>query len=394
MRFSICHVPASLSEDTDRDVLRMTAEQSIMADQQGYHAVFLPEHHYTGYAPAGADPVAFAAYLAPQLKQAWLGFAITVVPIWHPARLVERLNLLDQLLDGRLLVGLGSGISAVEHAGMGLNTDEMSAGMTEEILDVALKLWDRKPDDPELTFETKYYKGTILKRVVPAPYTRPHPKLMRAASRPGPISRAASEGWPVFVSAHDGFRNFLRRLEQYRRELLTAGHDEETLAFCRRWTTRTFTSVAIGDTEAEARQIAVESQAAQGRYYASVRAAGQRAFELGTTSRPPFTPDITSALHLKDDTIYGTAEQVIEQIREAEKLGIGNLLLSFSYGAYDEKRRALSDEQQQRFAEEVLPHFNDADPSRETLEMDLSDFIAAADEVQPEAIDHPAQRGI
>lgn len=391
MRFSLCHVPASLEESDDRAVLRMTAEQSILADEQGYDAIFLPEHHFTGYSPAGSDPVAFAAYLAPQLKHAWLGFAVTVVPIWHPARFVERMNLLDQLTEGRLLVGVGSGISAVEHTGMGLNTDEMNAGMTEEVLDIALKLWERQPGDPELSFETKYYKGTILERVVPAPYTRPHPKLMRAATRPGPISRAASEGWPVFIAHHDGRRNALRRLEQYRQQLLAAGHDEETLAFCRRWTTLTATAVAVADTEAEAREIVVEAQAAQGRHFKQISASAQRAFELGTTSHPPMTRDLTSWQHVEDNTIYGTAEQVIEQIRHIEKLGFGNLLLSFNYGAYDEKRHALIDEQQRRFAEEVLPHFDNTDPAPETLGMDLSEFIAAAD-VQPEAIDHPEQR--
>ena len=393
MRFSLFHIPSSLAEKDDQAVLEMTVEQSIMADRQGYHGIFLPEHHFTGYAPAGADPVAFAAYLAPQLKRAWLGFAVAVAPLWHPARFVERMNLLDHLTKGKLLVGVGSGVSAVEHTGMGCNTDEMNAGMTEEILDIALKLWSRELGDPELSIGTKYYKGTILERVVPGPYTKPHPKLMRAATRPESIKRAAASGWPVFVMHGDGRVNFLRRLQLYRQELIAAGHDEDTLAHCRRWTTLTATSVAVADTTAEAHALVLRSQSAQDQYFHQTAPSMKRAYELGTTSRAPIALSFASPRAVKNDTIFGTPEQVIEQIQEIEACGVGNLMLSFNYGAYDPGRRSLMDEQQRRFAEQIMPHFSDADPSRKTLEMNLAPHIAAT-EVEPEAIAHPLQRGI
>jgi alkanesulfonate monooxygenase SsuD/methylene tetrahydromethanopterin reductase-like flavin-dependent oxidoreductase (luciferase family) len=393
MRFSVFQVPASAGADDDRAVLELSVRQALAADEQGFAAFFLPEHHVTGYAPAGADPVAFAAYLAPQMKQAWLGFAVTVVPSWHPVRLVERLNLLDQLTQGRLLVGLGSGVSSIEHAALGIKTDDMVGGMTDEVLATAMQLWAKRAEDPEISFDDgKYYRGTVINRVVPAPYTTPHPNLIRVAARPQAISMAARAGWPVFLFGGDGRVNLLRRLSQYRRELLEAGHDQQTLAFCQRWTTSpALLAVAIGDTEAEARDYVRAEMEAQQRHIVEEQPWAQRAFDLGVTSMPPYARDVTSPRYMSTSTVYGTVDQVEEQLRELEEIGIGNVLVAFNYGANDPGRRLQEEEMQARFAAEILPRFAPVDPPLAALQDTLADRIAIA-ESREEAVSHPMQR--
>ena len=107
MRFSIVHFPRSWDAAQDEAVIDGTIEHSLAADALGFKGVFFPEHHFHGYAPTGSAPFQIASYIAPQLKQAWLGMAVVVVPLHHPVHLVEQMNLLDHLAKGRVLYGVG-----------------------------------------------------------------------------------------------------------------------------------------------------------------------------------------------------------------------------------------------------------------------------------------------
>lgn len=392
MRFSAFQVPTTTGPDDDHEVIEMTVRQSLAADRQGFHAIWLPEHHVTGYAPTGVDPVATAAYLAPQLTQAWIGFAVTIVPSWHPVRLVERLNLLDHLVKGKLMVGLGSGVSAIEHAALGFRTDDLVGGMTDENLEIAHRLWEKREEDPDISFETKYFRGDVIGRVVPGAYNRNgRPNMMRVGARPQAITTAARNGWPIFCFSGDGEVNMYRRLAQYRRELLEHGHDEETLAYCRRWTSQTILSVGIGDTEEEGRAHVVADLEGYQRHVRHLASADRRVYELGVTSRPPFLRDVTDPVFMRNNAIWGTADQVEEKLREFESAGLGNMILAFDYGSYDPSRRRAGAEMQARFAEEIMPRFVPGDPETEQLRNDLAGLIEGKEDLA-EAISHPTQR--
>ena len=174
-----------------------------------------------------------AAYLAPQLKQAWLGFAVVVAPLHHPVRLVEMMNQLDQLTRGKVLFGIGSGIHAEEAIGYGNDFDYQVASMTQEFLDIAHRCGRSASDDPPVHFETPYFKGDVLERIVPAPYTKPHPKLMGVAGRDSSIQRAATNGWPVLRRR---LRPGLAQPPAYREALAKAGHGRRWLRTA--WTGR------------------------------------------------------------------------------------------------------------------------------------------------------------
>ena len=57
-------------------------------------------------------------------------------------------------------------------------------------LDVMQRLWDYRNGDPAYTFETERYRGTIVKRPVPAPYRAHHPHVIVTARRPEALARA------------------------------------------------------------------------------------------------------------------------------------------------------------------------------------------------------------
>ncbi|SUJ10289.1 Limonene 1,2-monooxygenase [Sphingomonas paucimobilis] len=80
--------------------------------------------------PIASDSYMFASYLAAKFPHMHFGFSVTSVPLHHPVRFVERINILDQLTDGKLLVGVGSGTTPEEMIGFGV--DYRDAGAISE----------------------------------------------------------------------------------------------------------------------------------------------------------------------------------------------------------------------------------------------------------------------
>ena len=375
MKFSICHFPRSWDEDEDTKIIRSVIDHSLQADELGFDGVFFPEHHFHGYSPTGSDPFLTAAYLAPQLKQAWLGFAVVVAPLHHPVRLVESMNHLDQLTRGKVLFGLGSGIHAEEAVGYGNNFDYQLAKMTSEFLEIADRLWDKKIDDPPVHFETPYYKGDVLERIVPAPYRRPHPYLMGVAGRESSILRAARRGWPVFVGAFDqGWRS----LRAYRQELAEAGHSPEVLAHCMEWTTVTFQGMFVAETEEKAFESMLKTMTGHERHIQRQTPFIRKAEEIGNVSQEQVRvrPPANSEPYYSRFCLWGSPETVAAKLQGYADVGIGNVLMSFNNGLHDEERVQSAQESITLFATEVMPRLKGIETPKDPLAIDLGEEMA------------------
>ena len=172
--------------------------------------------------PWHSNPMQFAAYIAPQISaDRYLGFGVLSAPLYHPVRLVESMNLLDQLTRGKALFGIGSGWQGSEVAGLGVDPDYHKSGRaTEDTLDVMVSLWNFRDGDPEYNFEVGSNRGRIMKRIMPAPYTKRHPIIIRTASRDSALVRAAQNGWPAFLGIFGG--DVRKQARTYRRALATS----------------------------------------------------------------------------------------------------------------------------------------------------------------------------
>ncbi|KPI11985.1 luciferase family protein [Actinobacteria bacterium OK074] len=357
MRFSLIHFPRSTGPQEDRWIIDAMTEQSLWADAHGFGAVFLPEHHFTGYSPLSSDPFQYAAYLAPQLRRAHLGMAVAVLPAHHPVRLVEQMNQLDQLTRGRVIFGIGSGGLAEEVIGFGVEVEDQTGGMLAENLDIALRLWAKRREDPPVRFRTAYYKGVVLDRIVPAPYRQPHPLLAGVAMREQSIVRTARNGWPAFLVSFGGYDKVAGRLLAYRRELAAAGHAPEVLARCMDWTTLTLQIVQISDTRERA-LAELRARLAKLEAHHDRRAdLHQRAAEIAGTGTGLRRPDYTSDEYIAQWCVYGTPDEVAEQIRPYADLGIGTVMLSFNNAPYDQEELAATRRSMRLFVDEVMPRF-------------------------------------
>ncbi|MFC7538370.1 LLM class flavin-dependent oxidoreductase [Siccirubricoccus deserti] len=85
-----------------------------------------------------------------------VGFAVAQVSLHHPVRLAEQIALLDNLGQGRLIVGLGRGTAynVYEYQGYGIDWQEAQARY-EEAEAIMLKAWNSPSG-----FEHKESSGT------------------------------------------------------------------------------------------------------------------------------------------------------------------------------------------------------------------------------------------
>ena len=88
------------------------------ADALGFYAYHLAEHQSPlCMAPS---PSVFLAAAARHTRQLRLGALVYMVPFYHPLRLIEEMCMLDHLSGGRLQIGIGRGITAIEHTFWGI----------------------------------------------------------------------------------------------------------------------------------------------------------------------------------------------------------------------------------------------------------------------------------
>jgi alkanesulfonate monooxygenase SsuD/methylene tetrahydromethanopterin reductase-like flavin-dependent oxidoreductase (luciferase family) len=136
-------------------------------ERLGYYAYQLAEHHGT---PLGiASPHLMLAAASRLTSAIRLGTLISILPLVPPLRMVEEAATLDQLTNGRLVLGVGRGVSPVETGFHGVPGDEAQPRFDEafEILRMGLA-----PDVAEVTFHGKYYDIDAAP-VVTKPVQRP-----------------------------------------------------------------------------------------------------------------------------------------------------------------------------------------------------------------------------
>jgi alkanesulfonate monooxygenase SsuD/methylene tetrahydromethanopterin reductase-like flavin-dependent oxidoreductase (luciferase family) len=164
------------------------------ADRSGFKYTWATEHHFLEeYSHLSANE-SFLAYLAGVTERIHLGSGIINItpPVNHPARVAERVAMIDHLSGGRFEFGTGRGSSTTEQVGFGITEPDVTKAMWAEALPQIVRMWT----------ETDYaYAGEHFsmpaRNVLPKPYTQPHPPLWVAAGNPGTFETAARMGLGV-----------------------------------------------------------------------------------------------------------------------------------------------------------------------------------------------------
>ena len=117
-------------------------------------------------------------------------------PVNHPARVAERVAMIDHLSEGRMEFGVGRGSSSTEQKGFGIQDPELTKLMVDEVFPEFKRMWSTT----DYRFDGEYF-SMPPRNVLPKPYTDPHPPLWIAAGNPSTFEKAARMGVGVLCFA-------------------------------------------------------------------------------------------------------------------------------------------------------------------------------------------------
>ena len=168
MRFGHFLYPMNLDASKDYQAIEDSLAEAELVERLGFDAVWIAEHHFVGEAAYG-DPLVFAAAVAMKTKRVLIGLGIVEMSLHNPVQLAIQTALLDNLCQGRLVVGTGRGsnYNAFEYVGFGTTVTEGQERLPEAE-DLLLKAWTTE----DLHYEGKYWK-VAFPAVRPRPYQKP-----------------------------------------------------------------------------------------------------------------------------------------------------------------------------------------------------------------------------
>jgi len=192
-------------------------ERIDVMDRSGYDAVWLAEHHFTGYSVCPSVHL-MGMHVAGRTRNLRIGTAVSLAAFYHPLRLAEEVALLDVLSGGRVNWGAGRGFDRNEFANFGVPADE-SYPRFREHFELVLEAWKQE----KLTWHGRYFDFDAVE-VLPKPLQKPHPPTWVAASSPPAIEWAAARGHSILLDPHSSHAEIASKRELYRAELEKHGH--------------------------------------------------------------------------------------------------------------------------------------------------------------------------
>ncbi len=200
------------------ETLKEDREAILLADRLGFTEAFVGEHT-TDLAETIPSCLMFLSTLVHDTKNIRLGTGTLNLPNGHPAAFAANVAMLDNLLEGRLIVGISPG-GLPSDMEVFENLDRNRKAMFLECINQMIAIWTG--DAPynlkgefwnistARTLITEIGQGTNLK-----PYQRPHPPIVVTAVEPfsAGVSAAAARGWetisanfllPQWVKSHWG----------------------------------------------------------------------------------------------------------------------------------------------------------------------------------------------
>ena len=286
------------------------------ADEHGYDSIWITDHIVlpkvtTSQYPYAADgrfdveaaqhylePLTVMTYLAGITERPAIGSSVLVLPYRNPLLVAKMVATLDVLSKGRVILGVGVGWMEEEFRALNLTTFRDRGAVTDEYIQILRELW---------TKERPRYQGHFYSfeevRFYPKPVQKPHPPIWIAGHTRAALRRAArlGDGWhPIGLRPPAGLypEEFAKLAADIRSQAEATGRDPKTITLSFRAPIKFTNGTVSGD-------------------------------------RTPF---------------IGSRDQIIEDIRTYQRLGVSHLIFDFAGPSAD----AIL-EQLHRFAEEVRP---------------------------------------
>jgi len=209
---------------TDTAMLHAFLEK---AEELGLHSLWVQEQ-ILGRGKPSLEPVALLSYAAGLTRRLRLGTAVLLTPLRSPVQLAKALATLDQLSDGRLIVGVGLGASTAVYPAFGISPERRVRRFTE-----GLQLMKRLWAEERVTFEGEFWKLENA-CMLPKPVQKPHPPVWFGGGHPNVLRRAVELGDGWMGAGSSSSEGFHERVQQIRALLSQAKRDPSTFVISKR----------------------------------------------------------------------------------------------------------------------------------------------------------------
>lgn len=174
------------------EVYRETLEQVQLAERPNFDSAWLSEHHFLpdGYCPS---VLATASATAAVTKKIKIGTATLILPLHNPVRIAEDAAVVDNISNGKLLLGVALGYRNEEFDGFGIPIKQRTSRL-EEGIDVIVKSWTQD----NFSYEGKRYKFSKL-NVTPKLVQKSHIPIYIGAIEEPAVRRAGRLGFTLLI---------------------------------------------------------------------------------------------------------------------------------------------------------------------------------------------------
>jgi alkanesulfonate monooxygenase SsuD/methylene tetrahydromethanopterin reductase-like flavin-dependent oxidoreductase (luciferase family) len=328
------------------------------ADRAGVKYVWLPEHHFLDeYSHMSANDV-LSGYLAATTQRIHIGSGIfnPLPQVNHPAKVAERVAMLDHISEGRFEFGTGRGAGSHEILGFlpGMTDLSKTRLIWEDVIGEFKKMWMQEEYDG---YRGKYW-SLPPRKVLPKPWVKPHPPMWYACGNPTSYEMAGRKGLGVLGFSVGSFAQLEAIFKTYKDQIPSA----EPVGAYVNDNIMVVSTACVNEDDARARRIVVE---ARPNYLTSNLYRYHDTFP-----RPPqiprwpeLLPDLTLEgidARIENGAIWGDPEVALAQCRRWEALGLDQLCISLTTLKKEDALETL-----RLLGEHVIPKI-DTDPVHRT----------------------------
>ena len=318
-------------------------EQIQYSEEMGFDYCLIAEHHFSNYGNS-PSPMLQALHIGHRTRRIKIATGILVLPIWDPLRLAEEVAVLDNLIDGRFICGIGRGYQPHEMGRFGIPLEE-SRQRSSEVLDVLIRAWTQ---DESFTYQGEHIRISQPVTVWPKPLQKPHPPLWIAGTSVESMKLAAQRDMiPITTGllGAQGVKTHLSSLVHARQELGKPIHGLELGL-------QSITHVAETDQEAKAQLEYARWQNRAG------RALNRLDVVNGRVQVGPYEGEL-SPEGMLERLYFGSPDTVIEKFRQAADLGVTHVSNWMMFGGIEHEKIMRSI---RLMGEEVIPALRDVLP--------------------------------
>lgn len=325
------------ASSTHAELFRDGLRGAELAEKLGYDSVFLLEHHFL---EDGMNPslLPTAAAVAARTEYIRIGTGCYLLTLHHPIETAESAAVVDNISNGRLILGVAAAYRDEEFMGFGFERKDRGPRM-EEYLQILNEAWTKDT----FTFKGRFYSCENIS-VTPKPLQRPIPLWFGASGRPG-LQRAASHGIPLVGSNRHHIRELEEQFSTYRGFLKQFGKQVTEVPLLR--------NVYVAESDERALNESAESMMLiMGGMYGKWAKWRKMTDDRGRT---PDDPAFHSLESHKEKLVVGSPRSVVDQIElYAKRLGVNHLL---SWTAIPGLSSDKVERSMRLFAKDVMPSF-------------------------------------